>query len=304
MTAALKYILVPEQNYHALMKESPKTLTQQQQGKGITGDDLDEKAALEFVKKNLSKAQKGKKRNLSAKNVLFNQRLRSYLRARNRLLNKPMKVHLESFGNKLLSSTNGPDIGSINEDGDVEPIENYEKVQEPEQSFETYKSAETSARKEEPSPRSRRRVREKQKASEKKIQLNSRISKLVQLVSNEPSKFGLIMGDEGNLQIENPNTKKPVNNSDLFSVVTHMVDSSSTWNSPPGTRFFKKKLLADETARDLVDPKYLQYGQGCPIIAKEKLPKICKKKLIGKSLKNITIKFRPMEWRSQRWKQK
>lgn len=300
--AALKYILIPEQNYHALMNSSPKATVQKQEGHGLTADDLDEKAALEFVKKNLARAQKGKRRNVSAKNVLFNQRLRSYLLARNKLLNKPLKVQLEALGNKLLTKPNSSDVGMMNEEGEVEPVEKYEKVEEPDELYESFKSAGTSTSTEKASPSSSRKAKKKLKADEEKLQLSTKMSKLVQLVSSDPSKFGLVKGEKGKFQIENPRTNKPVTDSDLFSVITHLTDPRSTGNSPPGTRFFKNKLLADESARNLVDPKYLQIGKGCPRGIKSKIPKICKKILMGKNRQGKIISFRPMKWNIQKRK--
>jgi hypothetical protein len=63
--------------------------------------------------------------------LLFNQRLRSYLKARNRLLSKPFKVQLESIGKGLLAKSGAQAL--VNEDGETEMLVQKPEVLNPEE---------------------------------------------------------------------------------------------------------------------------------------------------------------------------
>jgi hypothetical protein len=90
MATATRLILVPEQMYKGLMAAS---LTPSTTRKLTTdGDHL----GLDFVKQNLEKVKRKRIKNLSAKNVTYNQELRRFLRLNKQLVEKPVKVRLSN----------------------------------------------------------------------------------------------------------------------------------------------------------------------------------------------------------------
>ena len=97
---ANKFILFPEENYKALIAEKQKP---SQQGGAAMGDDFQKLSGLKFVKKKLGQVKKIKKKNVSAKNVLYNQRLRAYLKLRKQIKNKPLTINLSRQGPKMVS---------------------------------------------------------------------------------------------------------------------------------------------------------------------------------------------------------
>jgi hypothetical protein len=132
--AALKYLLIPEANYKSLLTKKDENITpkisSKQIGDGL-GDDLTERGFLDLAKRQLQNTRKKKTKNDSAKNLLFNQRLRSYLKARNRLLSKPFKVQLESIGKGLLAKSGAQAL--VNEDGETEMLVQKPEVLNPEE---------------------------------------------------------------------------------------------------------------------------------------------------------------------------
>jgi hypothetical protein len=123
---ARKFLLVPEVNYLNLLKKDEKA--PEPMLRTSIGDDLDERGNFNFVKRKLRNVSARKTKNLSAKNVLYNQWLRSYLRLRKQLQDKPVKVEVSQLGPKLLinsgraESTNAVKKALINEDGELDPL--------------------------------------------------------------------------------------------------------------------------------------------------------------------------------------
>ena len=89
---ATKYLLIPEDLYNNLLKS---------QQNNVIG--------TEFASNNLSKVKKSKNKNASAKNVLYNQELRRYLKTKKEEEEKPIKVEV-SNGLKGLTKKNPPVI--------------------------------------------------------------------------------------------------------------------------------------------------------------------------------------------------
>lgn len=293
--AALKYILVPEANFNSLLAKEPPQKEMPQTGAGI-GDDLQEKSLFEFVKKRLGQAKKGKKKNASTKNVLFQQRLRSYLKARKALLNRPMKVQLEAIGKEFLSKygpKNEPQNALLDENGELEPIEQVPKVRKPSEAVETFATASegelettpTTSRKATPIIKSRRLERG-EKVREKEKDVETRMKSLANLIAKDPAKFGVGKDEQNHWHIINPTTKKPVVNSDIMVSISRIVNpTTQNAPSPPGMVYLRRKLLEDPEGSQLVNPSYKQSGRGC---RKEK----------GKGKKKP--RFRPMKWTKQK----
>jgi hypothetical protein len=91
-----------------------------------------------------------------------------------------------------------------------------------------------------------------QKAKENKAKKDL----LTQLLKENAAEFGVT-----ERHIINPQTGKPVDRSDLTWSIDHLIEPSLA-GSPPGIKYLKKKVLANEVARQLVHPKHLQKGEG------------------------------------------
>jgi hypothetical protein len=90
---ANKLILVPESMYKSLISQiSTNNNEYITPSTKLNDDNLN----LDFVKKNLDKAKKTRSKNLSSKNVNYNQELRRYLRLKKHTNDQPMKVKLSN----------------------------------------------------------------------------------------------------------------------------------------------------------------------------------------------------------------
>jgi hypothetical protein len=101
----------------------------------------------------------------------------------------------------------------------------------------------------------------------KQAEVKEKGDALMHILLENPEKFNVTK----NNQIINPNTKKPVEKSNLTMSVHSLIEPGSVLGSPPGMKFLKKAVAADERARELVHPSYLQSGRGRGIIGKEHL---------------------------------
>jgi hypothetical protein len=237
-------------------------------GKG--GDDLEEKGLFEYVKKRLGAAQKGKRKNASVKNTLFNQRLRAYLKARQQLIGRPMKVQLE--GKQILTKLDGPKA-LVNEEGELEPIEVKTEVTKPDEKIEDFTNLFGT-------PKESRQQSRRRKASEKDEELKERQRKLFALISDNSNAFGVVKDEDGILRILNPKTKRIVKGSDVVDVVKRLTSRRASFSpETPGFIYLNKKIMENEWARKLIDPFYLQHGKGCPGIKPR-----------------IMCSFRPTKW--------
>ena len=288
---ANKFILVPEQNYRGLLnKRSDAPIA----GKTTISDDLDEQGNFNFVKKKLGAAQSKKRKNLSTKNILYNQWLQNYLRMRRQLVNKPVKVEVTEVGPKILlkskkaaaNDTEKTAKALINEKGELEPI--LDPVGKPpikpeieaepaldfaeaksEKSLSTARSPITKssstkivltepvvaeqAYKKDGTPLTSRRMAERQrKAAENEKKIVAIEDKLYRLIMNDPSAFGVTPEEE----IINPQTGNPVRQSHLKRSIVRLIEPSvKNAPSPPGLKFLKSKLLANEQTRRLLEWK-------------------------------------------------
>ena len=89
---ANKLMLVPETMYKNLISQINSTTSTPIIPSTNNEVDLN----LEFVKKSLEKAKKARSKNLSNKNVNFNQELRRYLRLKKQASDQPVKVKLSN----------------------------------------------------------------------------------------------------------------------------------------------------------------------------------------------------------------
>jgi hypothetical protein len=84
---ATRLILVPEPMYRGLVESSNQKLPT---------STMDSNLGLDFVRQNLEKTKKKRIKNLSTKNILYNQELRRFLRLSKEARNKPIKVQLSN----------------------------------------------------------------------------------------------------------------------------------------------------------------------------------------------------------------
>jgi hypothetical protein len=279
-----KYVLLPQQNYYGLLKKkgdetAPKTQI---------GDDLDEKGNFNFIKKELGKAKGRNVKNLSTKNVLYNQLLRSYLKLRKQLIQKPVKVELTKSGPTLISKTvtEGDEAAKalINEDGDsvffdrrsMSPIERDNEEESinfgtaysrtpvqssrstnkstAESSRTSYSSIHSTPKKPAVSERQRKR---KEKEEEELKRLEEIGKKIFKIVKNNPQQFGVTSEEE----IINPRTGKAVPYSSLRHSLTRLLKpTTKNAPSPAGMKFFRTALNKNEDTYALVNQ--IQSGKG------------------------------------------
>src|SRR4051794_27529746 len=98
---ANKLVLVPMDLYKGLLTSTTK--------KDNTMEDLKERAPLHYKSKQLKKIKGKPRKNASAKNVLYQQQLRRYLRARKEAKDKPIKVQFEDM--KILAKPAAKSVG-------------------------------------------------------------------------------------------------------------------------------------------------------------------------------------------------
>jgi len=311
-----KFILFPEKYYRSLIAP-----TNQQEGKGIT-DDLNEMSGLEYAKKKLHQIQKKKRKNLknmSTKNILYNQRLRSYLRMRKQIKDKPIGVSFGDEGPKAIAK--GIQKAFLDENGELIPllIPEYQVPKEPDSAFEvsgtplsgSYASYSQSPKSRKSSssvsdtatleppkqltqeieestllaPSSARitpiTTRSKGLApeAESKGILTEKVEKLLDLILQNRKKFGITRFGE----IINPTTNKPFNNSSLEQSIVRIVNPLTTnAPTPPGTKRIKHLILSDTEGSKIL---YEQYGTG-------KFQEILQRNKLH------PVKFIPLKWKT------
>lgn len=290
---AKKLILLPMDLYKGLIETKKDTVDH----------DLKERAPLQYESAQLKKLKRKPRKNVSTKNVLYNQQLRRYLRARNEAKSKPVKVQVENA--QLIAKPDEKTKGNvqaaiIGDDENLEEVFMEDKTPSVRYSnssdgvytspngssssrktsrstFESVTSVKpitpkkpTPPSKSYPKRESRAIATEKKKDAEKKEKL------LVNIIMMSPEKFGV--NTEG--RIINPKTGNPIANSNINWVVNRLVDPEKhEAGSPPGMKILKKNVLSDENAKQLVHPKHFQIGRGKhKIISKEQM-------------------FRPSQWR-------
>ena len=91
---ANKLLLVPEAMYHGLTASAAPGSTTTTSSKIDNADD--DNMNLDFVRKNLERTKKRRIRNLSKKNVEYNQELRRFLKLRKEQKDKPIRVKLDN----------------------------------------------------------------------------------------------------------------------------------------------------------------------------------------------------------------
>lgn len=243
-------------------------------------EDLAEHGPLHYEKAQLGKIKRKKLKNLSTKNVLYNQQLRRYLRTRKEAKDRPIKLKLAEGDVKLLKAAKNAQeptkLAAVDENGDLQSVKVEEELPRtrfsvgsdevfaspigPGPSFEVPKKN---------SPLKLRR--HTTTATTKKDQGVMKSVALMQEIMANPRKFGV--SEEG--EIINPNTGNPLKNSNLKHAVSRLVNPSmQNAPSPPGFSLLKKAVLNDPKASRFISEGH-QIGK-------------------GKKIKEI---FRPSKWK-------
>lgn len=294
---AKKLVLIPMELYRGLL--SPR--------QPQNDEDLTERAPMLYEKSLLKKVKKKARNDLSARNVLYNQQLRRFLRARKEAKNKPLKVQFSDDAQnvKVFKAGTTPSeplkVAAIDEDGELQHVKIEEKAPSVQfsEGFEQYETPDENNRRKSYSRRTvssstytnsdvksipesmtaispigpKRRAARVESEARKQAKLD-KANHLMEIINAKPEKFGVKAG-----KIINPSTGKAVKDSDLNWAVSRLVSPSlENAYSPPGMKILQKALFADEQTKKLLHGSY-QKGEGIGI----KLDK--------------TILFRPAKWK-------
>jgi hypothetical protein len=217
-----KLILVPEDMYQSLIAQKCEAT---------------DNVNLEFTKNRMNQMRDVRGKNLSSKNVQYNQELRRFLKQRREEKEKPVKVKLTNGLNiitKPNASNNGAQSAIVDENGDLDSIEDdsFHSVGDSESEYKT--------------PRHSRREKfnkEKFNTEKKNILLNY-------LLDNK-EKFGIT--ERG--QVMRTGSGNPVKGAVLGEIVERIVDPSLGSVSPPGTGNLRGKIQKDRYIIKLLGTK-------------------------------------------------
>jgi hypothetical protein len=287
---ARKLVLLPMDLYKGLVSHKPEK-------KGV--EDLTEEAPLQYEQAQLRKIKKRKGKNLSAKNVLYQQQLRRYLRTRKEAKDRPIKVQVgPEPQNVKLIKTSGPPGSlrstTISDDGELEGVqeqhtspgvrfaEGDEEVFHSPRTSRTSRTGSTSGSVSgssrtlstgtqstltaAPEPilkslsASALYPKRKVKSNvEKEADVNTKVDELWDIIMARPQDFGVSKNGE----IINPSTHRPVIQSNLPLALRKLVDpKGESGYSPIGMKFLRKALSQDQEAKKFLEEAHQQIGKG------------------------------------------
>jgi hypothetical protein len=254
---ATKYIVIPEDMYRNLIQNQK-----------------DVKISAEQSKSELEKVKRSRNRNLSAKNVQYNQELRRYLKTKKEEEEKPINVKLTNGLEGIIKKSvdipkasfyHRSQVGSVNDNPDEEfMIDNREydmEEQTPHAPFVTPKSHKSAM------PAEQYEYRE---ATPVITTTQEKYDQLVQIISQDPEKYkvmnGKIMNERGN----------PVKYSNYMESLKHALQSNKKFSpgSPAGTSLLMSRLRSDPETSKILAKKVYGFGEinqgGSGIIKKKK----------------------------------
>lgn len=243
--------------------------------------DIAEHEPLHYEKNLLKKIKRKKIKDPSAKNVLYNQQLRRYLRKRKEVKNRPIKVQLSDDPQNIKIIKAGNDskepvqVAAPDENEELQRVNIEEN--DPSVSFATSNAEElfntpqghSSNRSIESTPKNTqtstsntsigKRTRAVRLDSEVKRQIHDlKFERLLEIINRNPTKFGVKDG-----KILNPSTGKPVIKSNLDWAIKRLISpTSQNAPSPVGLKYLHRSLLADDEASQFLHDKYMQKGEG------------------------------------------
>jgi hypothetical protein len=242
---ANKLILVPSDMYHGLL--------QQQQRKNempVVDEGGDKTTNLGFTKANVEKVKKQKRKNLSTKNILYNQELRRFLRMRKNELERPVKVALTNGANALVKPSTS-EVGILTEDGvekaDQETPKNAVSINDGHNEGESiplprYKFPDTTT------PfrtASERRATLKKINETKNVNQKKKIDEFVNHIFTHSDVFNLT--DKGQIMNERGDVIK---GSNAVESVRRLLGAAHV--TPPGTAALRKKAMQDPKLKALI----------------------------------------------------
>ena len=238
---------------------------------------------LEFTRKNMLKArdQRGKSKNVSAKNTAYYQELRRFLRFRKEIRDKPIRVKLSNGANIIVKGSNTGDDSKLesailNDDGDLEST--FATNPEPSKLFATSSAGKSAVRLQGSSNVGERREQSRydNPFETPKFRLSSsRVKKKTpsELSFDDKKKILLnyLFANAESLGI----TQKgevlrsmggvPMKTSSLEAIVERLLDASRPGSSsPPGTNILRGRLGKDLKYKQLIIKlkEADQYGKG------------------------------------------
>jgi len=249
---AKKLVLVPEDMYRGLLvqKKSTNSTNDTHRLSPLGDGDIN----LEFTRKNMLKArdQRGKSKNISAKNTDYNQELRRYLRFRKEMREKPIKVKLSNGANVIVKGSNGQndsfenhrevESALLNDDGDLEATNS--PYLESHRLFETPKI---------------RNSRLKKTTSE--LSSNDKKDILLRYLYANAESLGITQKGE----VLRSMGGVPMKTSSLEAIVERLLDPARPGSSsPPGTNILRGRLTKDLKYNQLINKlkEAGQYGKG------------------------------------------
>jgi predicted RNA-binding protein (virulence factor B family) len=99
VTAAKKYLIIPEEQYRGLINATNITTKRTESNNNnelLAAPTEDDNINLSFIKRNLEKSKNKKIKNLSQKRINYMQDLRRYLKIQKELKDRPVKVKLSN----------------------------------------------------------------------------------------------------------------------------------------------------------------------------------------------------------------
>lgn len=270
-------LLVPEELYRGMIAAS---------------DSLSDTARVAIAKAEADKVLRSRKKK-STRRVLYDKKLRDYLKLRKEAAEKPVKVEISGGPQAPFSST--PVTSSTQTE---EVIKKNKKQRKPRQRVvspveETPENTQTTTPPRQPSPaqaasdivpetpRTSRHERLVEEQARRKLAIQERVSQIVDYVRANHEKFGVtgddrIIGPRNNV-VANSNLEMAIR-----SLITPYVAAGrrASDNTPPGTMNIRSRLAKDETANNMIK-------QAAELISAQS----------GRGRKRRTCNFKPTLWK-------
>ena len=242
---ANKLMLVPEDMYKALISQQP------QDGK----DDEEGQINLNFIRKNMIKANDRPGKNLSAKNINYQQELRRYLKARKEIKEKPKTAVLGDGTKIILKPADDKNLRKrgrrlegllIDDDGNA-----VEEIFEKKSRY----SGISHPSSQEFTP-SNKMMRQGTSSSQYQSPLDYPLAiahipearKLFEKIMSDPEKYGL--NSDGTKVMKG---KKPIKSSDIGQTILFLFQGGPGYPSPPGADALRVKLINTPFYKPLIN---------------------------------------------------
>ena len=251
---ATKYVVIPEDMYKSLVKEQKEKNVQ---------------IGVEQAKNEVEKVKNSRRKNISEKNVLYNQELRRYLKTAKEEAEKPIKVQL-SNGQKAVvkkdqeiqtaKTASRPPSGTYfeeeEESGDFIPGDKYKFTPKTPLAYGNYKfDPKTST----PKFFKKNNVSFPANYQDAKDTKDLPVQKLLLIINADPFKFGV--SQHGKIM---NNLSQPIDESDLMASLEYIVKGGrgKKEQAPVGTIYLENKLKLNPVTKNIIFSNYHQSGKG------------------------------------------